>query len=56
MWPLISSTHLTAETGSDAQQTPVFRDDDLAAEIAPGGRLQQMVALGKNLPVTFDRP
>ncbi|MFE1170895.1 DUF6049 family protein [Streptomyces sp. NPDC058773] len=53
MWPLISSTHLTAETDADAQQTPVFRNDDLAAELAPGGRLQQMVALGKNLPVTF---
>ncbi|MFD8543572.1 DUF6049 family protein [Streptomyces sp. NPDC059649] len=53
MWPLISSTRLTAETDADAQQTPVFRNDDLAAELAPGGRLQQMVALGKNLPVTF---
>ncbi|MFD0163334.1 DUF6049 family protein [Streptomyces decoyicus] len=53
MWPLISPTHLTAETDADAQQTPVFRNDDLAAELAPGGRLQQMVALGKNLPVTF---
>lgn len=53
MWPLISSTHLTAETDADAQQTPVFRNDDLAAELAPGGRLQQMVALSKNLPVTF---
>ncbi|GGU81078.1 hypothetical protein GCM10010211_53930 [Streptomyces albospinus] len=53
LWPLISSTHLTAETGADAQQTPVFRNDDLAAEIAPGGRLHQMVTLGKNLPVTF---
>ncbi|PBC83699.1 MULTISPECIES: DUF6049 family protein [unclassified Streptomyces] len=53
MWPLISRTHLTAETDADAQQTPVFRNDDLAAELAPGGRLQQMVALGKNLPVTF---
>ncbi|MEV0370255.1 DUF6049 family protein [Streptomyces sp. NPDC050636] len=53
LWPLISSTHLTAETDADAQQTPVFRNDDLAAEIAPGGRLQKMVALGKNLPVTF---
>ncbi|UQA94270.1 DUF6049 family protein [Streptomyces halobius] len=53
LWPLISTTHLTAETDADAQQTPVFRDDDLAAEIAPGGRLQQMVALGKDLPVTF---
>ncbi|KUL45862.1 hypothetical protein ADL22_11875 [Streptomyces sp. NRRL F-4489] len=53
LWPLISTTHLTAETGADAQQTPVFRNDDLAAEIAPGGRLQKMVELGKNLPVTF---
>ncbi|WP_043265229.1 DUF6049 family protein [Streptomyces sp. CT34] len=53
LWPLISSTHLTAETGADAQQTPVFRNDDLAKEIAPGGRLHQMVTLGKNLPVTF---
>ncbi|MFG2284718.1 DUF6049 family protein [Streptomyces sp. NPDC048595] len=53
LWPLISPTHLTAETDADAQQTPVFRNDDLAAELAPGGRLQQMVALGKNLPVTF---
>ncbi len=53
LWPLISTTHLTAETGADAQQTPVFRNDDLAAEIAPGGRLQKMIELGKNLPVTF---
>ncbi|WP_190233327.1 MULTISPECIES: DUF6049 family protein [Streptomyces] len=53
LWPLTSPTHLTAETIADAQQTPVFRNDDLAAEIAPGGRLQQMVALAKNLPVTF---
>ncbi|WP_327155842.1 DUF6049 family protein [Streptomyces tubercidicus] len=53
MWPLISSTHLTAETDADAQQTPVFRNDDLAAELAPGGRLQQMVSLSKNLRVTL---
>ncbi|MFJ9409034.1 DUF6049 family protein [Streptomyces sp. NPDC101393] len=55
MWPLISATHLTAETAADtdAEQTPVFRNDDLAAELAPGGRLHQMVALGKDLPVTF---
>ncbi|MFF3272010.1 DUF6049 family protein [Streptomyces chrestomyceticus] len=53
LWPLISSTHLTAETDADAEQTPVFRNDNLAAEIAPGGRLQQLVALGKDLPVTF---
>ncbi|WP_432058690.1 DUF6049 family protein [Streptomyces sp. bgisy022] len=53
LWPLISSTHMTAETGSDEQQTPVFRDDDLAKEIAPGGRLDRMVALGEDLDVTW---
>ncbi|MEC4015751.1 DUF6049 family protein [Streptomyces sp. H27-D2] len=53
MWPLISSTHLTAETGADEAQTPIFKDDKLAAELAPGGRLQQLVSLGKNLPVTW---
>ncbi|MES4902321.1 MULTISPECIES: DUF6049 family protein [unclassified Streptomyces] len=53
LWPLISSTHLTARTGADEQQTPIFQNDDLVAELAPGGRLQQLVALGKNLPVTW---
>ncbi|MCB5178085.1 DUF6049 family protein [Streptomyces antimicrobicus] len=53
VWPLISSTHLTAETGSDELQTPVFGDDDLAAELAPGGRLERMVTLGKELPITW---
>lgn len=53
MWPLISTVHMTAETGSDEQQTPVFHDDDLAREISPGGRLDRMVALGKNLDVTW---
>lgn len=53
LWPLISGTHLTAETGSDELQTPVFLDDSLADELKSGGRLQQMVALGKDLPVTW---
>ncbi|MCT2589231.1 DUF6049 family protein [Streptomyces sp. N2-109] len=53
MWPLISSSHLTARTESDEQQTPVFRDDELAKDIAPGGRLQQLVALGSKLPITW---
>ncbi|RSS80999.1 DUF6049 family protein [Streptomyces sp. WAC06614] len=53
VWPLISGTHLTAETGSDELQTPVFGDDDLAAELAPGGRLERMVTLGKDLPITW---
>ncbi|MFI8088946.1 DUF6049 family protein [Streptomyces sp. NPDC086080] len=53
MWPLISTVHMTAQTGSDEQQTPVFHDDELAKEISPGGRLDRMVALGKNLGVTW---
>ncbi|MFG2338037.1 DUF6049 family protein [Streptomyces yangpuensis] len=53
VWPLISTTRVTAETGSDELQTPVFLDDSLAEEIKPGGRLEQMVTLGKDLPVTW---
>ncbi|MFJ7135942.1 DUF6049 family protein [Streptomyces fungicidicus] len=53
MWPLISTSHMTAETASDEQQTPLFHDDDLAEEISPGGRLDRMVALGKDLDVTW---
>jgi hypothetical protein len=54
MWPLVSTAHMTAETGSNEQQTPVFlNDDDLAEEISPGGRLAQMVALGKDLDITW---
>ncbi|MDO0934622.1 DUF6049 family protein [Streptomyces sp. DG2A-72] len=53
LWPLISTGHMTAETGSNEQQTPVFLDDDLAKEISPGGRLNQLLALGKNLDVTW---
>lgn len=52
-WPLISTTRVTAETGSDELQTPVFLDDSLADELRPGGRLEQMVALGKDLPITW---
>ncbi len=52
-WPLIASAHLTARTESDQEQTPVFRDDDLAEAIAPGGRLQQMVKLGAGRSVTW---
>ncbi|MDX6364340.1 MAG: hypothetical protein QOC85_3350, partial [Streptomyces sp.] len=53
LWPLISTTHLTAETGSNEVQTPVFRNDDLAKEIAPGGRLDQMLSLGSKLDVAW---
>ncbi|MBW8817958.1 MAG: hypothetical protein JF598_06890, partial [Streptomyces sp.] len=53
LWPLISPVHMTAETGSNAQQTPVFLNDDLAEEISAGGRLDQMLSLGENLDVTW---
>ncbi|MGW1667563.1 DUF6049 family protein [Streptomyces sp. NPDC002324] len=53
LWPLISTTHLTAETGPGEQQTPVFRNDDLAKEISAGGRLEQMLTLGKDLDITW---
>ncbi|MFF4350473.1 DUF6049 family protein [Streptomyces sp. NPDC001530] len=53
LWPLISTVHLTAETGSDEQQTPVFKNDDLAKEISPGGRLDQLLTMGSDLDVTW---
>ncbi|MER5469496.1 DUF6049 family protein [Streptomyces sp. NPDC002685] len=53
LWPLISTVHLTAKTGSDEQQTPVFKSDDLAKEISPGGRLDQLLSLGNQLDVTW---
>ncbi|MEU0964383.1 DUF6049 family protein [Streptomyces sp. NPDC005917] len=53
LWPLISTVHVTAKTGAGELQTPVFLNEDLAKEISPGGRLAQMLALGKDLDVTW---
>ncbi|MER5541558.1 DUF6049 family protein [Streptomyces sp. CG4] len=53
LWPLISTVHMTAKTGAGELQTPVFLNDKLAKELAPGGRLAQMVDLGKDLDVTW---
>ncbi|WP_221348934.1 DUF6049 family protein [Streptomyces beigongshangae] len=54
LWPLISTSTMMAETGSNEQQTPVFADDAaLAAELSPGGRLQQLLSLGKDLDITW---
>lgn len=53
LWPLVSTTHMAAETGPNEEQTPVFLNEDLAKEISPGGRLDQMVTLGKDLDVTW---
>ncbi|QLJ05999.1 hypothetical protein HZZ00_36640 [Streptomyces sp. NEAU-sy36] len=53
LWPLLSTVHLTARTGAGELQTPEFLNDDLAKELAPGGRLARMVELGKDLDVTW---
>lgn len=53
MWPLVSGTHLTSQSGSDEEQTPTLRDHSLLEEISPGGRLHQLVTLGAELPVTW---
>ena len=53
LWPLLSAVHMSAKTGAGDLQTPEFLDDDLATELAPGGRLAQMVELGKDLDITW---
>ncbi|MFF8591702.1 DUF6049 family protein [Streptomyces sp. NPDC015220] len=53
LWPLVSTAHMTAETGPGTQQVPVFLNDDLAKDLAPGGRLERMLSLGKDLDVTW---
>jgi Family of unknown function (DUF6049) len=54
LWPLIDRPHMDIRSPSgDDEQPPIFRDDDLASELAPGGRLQQLVELGRTLPVTW---
>src|SRR5262249_3455886 len=53
LWPLTDRPHIAARGDTDSQQSPIFLDDDLAAELAPGGRLQRMVELAKNLQVTW---
>ncbi|MEW2518683.1 DUF6049 family protein [Actinacidiphila alni] len=53
LWPLTDRPHVSARGDTDSEQSPIFLDDDLAKELAPGGRLQQMVDLAKSLPVTW---
>jgi hypothetical protein len=53
LWPLLSAVRMTAKTGAGDLQTPVFLNDDLAKELAPGGRLARMVDLGKQLDITW---
>ncbi|WP_380277614.1 DUF6049 family protein [Kitasatospora purpeofusca] len=50
LWPLVHAPVLVAQTLSDSDQTvPVLRDDSLAAEFAPGGRLYALVDTGASL-------
>ncbi|MET8622359.1 DUF6049 family protein [Kitasatospora sp. NPDC004669] len=50
LWPLVHAPVLAAQTVSDNDQTvPVLRDDSLAAEFAPGGRLYELVDTGSKL-------
>ncbi|MFJ3643790.1 DUF6049 family protein [Streptomyces sp. NPDC090108] len=53
LWPLLSTVHMSARTGAGELQTPVFLNDDLADDLEPGGRLSQMVQLGKDLDITW---
>ncbi|WP_245791240.1 DUF6049 family protein [Actinacidiphila rubida] len=53
LWPLTDRSHISARGDTDTAQSPIFLDDDLAQELAPGGRLDQMVQLAKQLPVTW---
>jgi hypothetical protein len=54
LWPLIDRPHLAVRTESQSSTTtPIFRDDDLAAELAPGGRLDTLLAQGRALPVSW---
>ncbi|MFF2657503.1 DUF6049 family protein [Kitasatospora sp. NPDC058032] len=50
IWPLVHAPVLAAQTLSDNDQTvPVLRDDSLAAEFAPGGRLNALVETGSTM-------
>ncbi|MFI0941027.1 DUF6049 family protein [Streptomyces sp. NPDC021020] len=53
LWPLIDTSHIAPRGDTDSQRSPIFLDDDLATELAPGGRLRTMVDLARNLQVTW---
>ncbi|WP_405012326.1 DUF6049 family protein [Kitasatospora sp. NBC_01539] len=50
LWPITHTAELVAQTMPDNDQMPVLRDDGLAAELAPNGRLGRLVAIGQTLP------
>jgi hypothetical protein len=53
LWPLTDRSHVAPRGDTDSQRSPIFMDDDLATELAAGGRLRVMVDLARNLPVTW---
>ncbi|MCX4747656.1 DUF6049 family protein [Kitasatospora sp. NBC_01287] len=52
LWPLTHAPELVAQTMQDSDQTPipVLRDDSLATELQPDGRLDKLVTLGSAIP------
>ncbi|MFC9328346.1 DUF6049 family protein [Kitasatospora sp. NPDC057015] len=51
LWPITHTPELVAQTLSDNDQSiAVLRDDSLAADFAPGGRLYELVDIGAGLP------
>ncbi|WP_439675899.1 DUF6049 family protein [Embleya sp. MST-111070] len=53
VWPLVDRPHRDGTTLGDEGQTPVFRDDELAALFAPGGRLYELAAIGGGMKVDW---
>ncbi|MET8541799.1 DUF6049 family protein [Kitasatospora sp. NPDC004799] len=51
VWPLVHPPVLAAQTSTDGSDQPVsvLRDDSLATEFAPGGRLYELVDTGAKL-------
>ncbi|MFC8452328.1 DUF6049 family protein [Kitasatospora sp. NPDC057223] len=51
LWPITHTPELVAQTlAENDQSVPVLRDDSLAAEFSPGGRLYELVEIGAGLP------
>lgn len=53
LWPLTDRSHIAPRGDTDSQRNPIFMDDELATELAAGGRLRTMIDLVRNLPVTW---
>nr|WP_144298648.1 DUF6049 family protein [Streptomyces sp. TLI_235] len=50
LWPITHAPELVAQTMPDNDQMPVLRDDGLATELGPNGRLGKLVTIGQTLP------